>query len=144
MRSKYLIASTIAAGSLAVAGAGVGTSLAASPAAAQHTLTFKSKTVAGHSLGKYSFADADKDIAHGKFIGTDAVRGTFNPKTHTASGKVAAALRGGFLYAQFSIAKNNDIAGKVTGGTGQFAGATGTITGTQPKKNVEKVTITYK
>jgi hypothetical protein len=142
MRKKYAVMSTIAAGSLAVTGIGVGTSVAASSAGTPHILKFKAKQLTSHNLNQNTSVATEKDVAHGKVIGNDVVRFAF---THnTAKGSVAAAFTGGFIYAKFNVDQNGTIsAGKVTGGTGKFAGVTGTITGHQVKKNVEKVTITY-
>jgi hypothetical protein len=144
MRKKYAVMSTIAAGSLAVTGVGVGTSMAASSAPKTHTLTFKSKTLVEKDFPNNRFVDADKDVAGGKIIGTDVLRGKFNVKDKTAKARVAAAFSGGFIYATFNIEGQGVISGgKVTGGTGKYAGVTGTITGHSISNNVEKVTITY-
>jgi hypothetical protein len=141
MRSKYVVLSSIAAGSLAVTGIGVGTSVAASSAPTPHTITFKSKTVVSKSVGKNKSIDADKNTAHGKFLGTDVV--TFTFKHNVAKGKVAAAFKGGFIYGKFNATQTGAISGKITGGTGKYKDVTGTITGQSAGKNTEKVTITY-
>jgi hypothetical protein len=55
--------------------------------------------------------------------------------------------RGGFLYGTFTLSLNTGAAtnGKVTGGTGAFAGATGTIKAQAVRHAATKhvVTITY-
>jgi hypothetical protein len=142
MRKKYAVMSTLAAGSLAVTGVGVGTSVAASSAPTSHTLTFKSKQVSSKRL-KSAVINVDKDVKAGKYIGNDVVRFTFTKK-NSAKATVAAAFKGGLIYASFNSTQNGTIsAGKVTGGTGQFKNATGTITGHSTKSGDEKVTITY-
>lgn len=143
MRKKYAVMSTLAAGSLAVTGVGVGTSVAASSAPKTHTLTFTAKTLVEKQFANHRFVEAEKAVAGGKVIGTDVLRGKIN-KHHVAKIRVAAAFAGGFIYGTFNSDEQGNLsAGKVTGGTGKYAGITGTITGA-PGNNGEKVTITYK
>lgn len=138
--TKRVAVGLIAVGSLTVAG--VGTGLATS-SAKTHTLTFKGVQLKSTSPSKTTFVQAEKDVSKGKTIGYDVVTGKFDPQTHLVKGSVSVALRGGEIYASFTIAQDNSLSGKVTGGSGKYKGVSGTITGTQPKKNVEAVTITY-
>ncbi|MBE7195609.1 MAG: hypothetical protein INR66_24420 [Gordonia polyisoprenivorans] len=126
-RKTTLLVAGLASASFAVGGAGVAL---ASSSAASHTLKFTSVQTAQHSIGKYGFADSDKDVANGKVIGYDVVNGTYNPKTSTITVDVAASLSGGILYGHGTGSlKTGKFKGKVTGGTGIFKGAEGTITG---------------
>ncbi len=52
---------------------------------------------------------------------------------------------GGFLYGTFTLSLKTGAVtnGKVTGGTGAFAGATGTIKATTISSTKHAVTITY-
>ena len=81
----------------------------------------------------------------GTTIGFDNLYLTFtNPAS--ASGTATLDIKGGFLYATISTTNDGQtFSGKVTGGTGAFTGATGTVaakaintTGTEAV-----VTITY-
>ena len=88
----------------------------------------------------------DKDVNKaGKVIGYDVLRFSVNPKTNTTSIGVAVDLSGGFLYGVMSESDGPVTHGTVTGGTGAFKGATGTITAKALNQNGTRiaVTITY-
>jgi hypothetical protein len=108
-----------------------------------HTLRLSSISLAGHQAGRNGFVGADVDRHKGKVIGYDTVSGTFNRRTHVATLDVAAALRGGILHIHGQQTEAGDFTGKVTGGTGRFKGATGTVTGTQVSPKKTKVVVTY-
>ena len=57
------------------------------------------------------------------------IHGTFDPATNTARGRVALSTRGGILYGALKFSDTPITTGTVTGGTGKFRGATGTIYG---------------
>jgi hypothetical protein len=144
MRSKYVVLSTIAAGSLAVTGIGVGTSVAASSAAKPpKPITFKAKTVLSHEVGKSGkIIEAQKNVSHGKFIGTSSLTFVVG-NNNLAKAKVAAAFKGGFVYGRFTASGDGTLSnGKITGGTGEYKDATGTITGEGAGK-AERVTLTF-
>jgi hypothetical protein len=71
------------------------------------------------------------------------IHAAVNPKTHSAAGGVALDTSGGFLYGTLKFSNSPVIHGTVTGGTGAFKGATGTITGKSVSKTRTVVTITY-
>jgi hypothetical protein len=88
--------------------------------------------------------DTDLNRA-GKTIGFDNLYLTFTSTT-SASGHATLDIKGGLLYA--TIATTNagqTFSGKVTGGTGAFTGATGTVAAKAINKTGTKaaVTITY-
>jgi hypothetical protein len=140
-RTRQLMVGTVAAGSLAVAG--IGTAFAAS-SASTHTLTFTAIQTTSHNIGKTGFINAEKDVSHGKYLGNDIVTGTFNAAQGVAKAHVALAIKGGFIYGSFTIDQQGTLShGKVTGGTGKYAGVTGTINGTAASQTREKVTVTY-
>jgi hypothetical protein len=87
--------------------------------------------------------DNDIDKA-GKVIGYDLLSFSFDPKTKTSSVGVTVVANGGFLYGVMPTS-GAVIKGKVTGGTGTFQDATGTITATNLNKTGTKtaITITY-
>jgi hypothetical protein len=114
----------------------------ASPRATSHTLNFVAVTTNMSTPTKSGhFYEADVDAASGSTIAQDVLSCV---GTATAiKCNVALANNQGLLYGSFKInTKNGAIAGAVTGGTGGFAGATGTIKGAAVSAG-EGVTVTY-
>jgi hypothetical protein len=126
LRTRISIA---AVATVAAAGA-TGTFLL--PAANAHgmtqTLRFTSVQQATANLSPTTGASEDKDITQtGAVIGYDILRFSFNPKTNTTWIGAAIDLNGGFVYGQ--MRESEPVTrGVVTGGTGTYRGATGTIT----------------
>jgi hypothetical protein len=126
----------------------VGTTGALAPAAASarsaaHTLNFASVVHKFVRFGKTTGAQQDTDIsAADKIIGFDDAN--FAIGKTTSSADIAFVLSGGFLYGSLKVSLSTGAAaGRVTGGTGSFSGATGTITGKSAGKDKEAITITY-
>jgi hypothetical protein len=92
-----------------------------------HTLRFTAVQTAATSFSRTSFGEQDKDKRHGKVIGFDVVNGRLDTTTHTAHGWVSLSTRGGMLRGTLRFSNGPITRGRVTGGTGRFAGATGTI-----------------
>jgi hypothetical protein len=79
----------------------------------------------------------------GKTIGFDDVYVTLMG-TNTATANVALDVKGGFLYGVVTTTDGGKtFSGKVTGGTGAFKGATGTITGKVISSTKTAITIIY-
>jgi hypothetical protein len=117
----------------------------ASASSATHTLKFTAVTNKSIMFDKTSGGSQETDVnAAGKTIGFDVLYFAAVSPT-TANINVTFDTTGGFLYgtATVSIKTNKVTNGKVTGGTGAFAGATGTITAKSVSKNHEAITITY-
>ena len=110
-----------------------------------HTLTFTAVQQATANFSKTTGGSADKDVDKaGKVIGFDVLRFAFDPKTGTTSIGVALDTAGGFLYSVLHESSTPVTHGTVTGGTGTYAGATGTITAKSNKAGTRTaVTITY-
>jgi hypothetical protein len=109
------------------------------------TLKFVSVTKKSIMLTKTSGAQQDTDVnAAGKTVGFDMLYFVAASAT-TGAVNVTVDTTGGFLYGTLTLKTGVLTNGKVTGGTGAFAGATGTI----KAKNLNKagtrtaVTITY-
>jgi hypothetical protein len=140
---------SIAAIGTAIALGGTGAFLlpaAASPRVVTHTVKVISIRKDSANFSKTSSGQADLDVNHaGKTVGYDMLHFTFNPTTGHASGGVTLDTAGGFLYGVLRITNNPVIHGRVTGGTGAFRGATGTITAKALNKAGTRtaVTITY-
>jgi hypothetical protein len=144
------IRTSIAAAGAAVVLAGAGAVLLPAVASAHsttHTLKFTSVTQKAIGFGKASGANQDTDVnAAGKTVGFDMIYfAATSPTTGTIN--ITVDTNGGFLYGTGTINPNTGVFsnGKVTGGTGSFAGATGTIKAKSLNKSGTKVavTITY-
>jgi len=117
---------------------------AAGASTATHTLKFTSVQQATVRFSKTVGASQDKDVKNGTLMGYDMLRFVFNPKTNTASIGVALDTKDGFLYGVLRESGGAVTHGKVTGGTGKYAGATGTITARSNNAATRTaVTITY-
>ena len=139
---------------IALVGVGAAATIAAVTAAAvpdvaaagpQHvTQHFTAKSSSSPlNFSKTAFALTDNDVRNGKTIGRDVLI-----CTHTGTGAshchVAFAQNGGLLYARFSLAdKTGALKGVVTGGTGSFANANGTLTGQAVSRKAVKITLRY-
>ena len=144
MRLHTSIASIGTAAVLATTGAFL-LPAAASAHPVTHTLKFTSVQQATANFSKTTGGAEDKDISKaGKVIGYDVLRFSFNPKTNTASVGVAVDTKGGLLYGVLRESRGPVTHGRVTGGTGTFHGAAGTITARSNKNGTKTaVTITY-
>ena len=95
-------------------------------------------------FNKTSGGSQETDVnAAGKTIGFDVLYfAAVSPTTGNIN--VTFDMSGGFLYGTANITKSGTVTnGKVTGGTGAFAGATGTVKAKSAGKNHEAITITY-
>jgi hypothetical protein len=146
---KKIRASAAAASAAAILGAGAFVLPAlASPAAASHTLKFISVTKKSITLTKTTGAQQDTDVSStGKTVGFDML---YFSATSASSAALNITLdtKGGFLYgtAKVSFKTGAITGGKVTGGTGTFKGATGTIKARNLNQAGTRtaVTITYR
>jgi hypothetical protein len=139
------IRTSIAAAGAAVALAGAGAVLLPGVASAHsttHTLKFTAVQLKSANFSQTAGGSAEKDVnSAGKVIGFDVINIQVDPTTHKPAGAVTLSLNGGFLYGTLKLT-NNPIHGTVTGGTGTFKGATGTITANQSGTRTA-VAITY-
>ena len=126
MNKRLGLAALGSAGVLAV-GATVVPAALATPRTTAHTLHFHSLTLKQKQLSNRWFSESDKDVRNGKVIGYDVLlfHATSN---NTATARVAFTSKGGFLYGKFNATfTSTTFHGKVTGGTGIYKGATGTL-----------------
>jgi hypothetical protein len=137
--------SIVAAGAAVVLGA---TGTLALPAVASahdaaHTLKFTAVQTKQVSFSSKSFGDQGIDVKAGKTIGFDEVYLTITGK-QSGTGNVVVDISGGFLYGTLATTNaGKTFTGKVTGGTGAYKGATGTITGKAITSKKSAVTIIY-
>jgi len=117
----------------------------ASAHSASTTLKFISVQKASVKFSKTTFGQQDTDVnATGKTIGFDELYFAAT-SANTAAANVTGDFSGGLLYGTFTVNfKTGAITnGKVTGGTGAFAGATGTIKAKPISSTKTAVTIVY-
>jgi len=128
----------VGAGTFLIPAAGQSTA-----AVTTHTMKFTAVVQKQANLSKTTFAqdEVDRNKA-GRIIGFDVINGTFNPATNSASGHVALSTSGGILYGSLHFSSGPVTTGKVTGGTGKFRGATGTITGKNLNKAGTRTAVT--
>jgi hypothetical protein len=143
MKIRASVAAIGTAAALGVTGVGL-LPAAASAHAVTHTLTFTSVQQAQAKFSATSSGSEDKDVSKaGKVIGYDVLSITVDPTTGKVSAWVAVSTVGGFLYGSLKLSSNPVTHGTVTGGTGAFAGATGTILAKSVSATKTAVTITY-
>lgn len=129
----------------AVAGGVLLTTTAASAQSALHVLKFVSVGLKSVDYSQTVTAQADTDYStSGKLIGFDVLHFTVN----AASGKVridgAVNVYGGVIYGTLASTTTSPTAyGRVTGGTGAYRGASGTITATTESATETLVTIVF-
>ena len=136
--------SIVAAGAAAVLGTtGALLPAVASASSATHTLKFTAVQVKSIRFTNTTGANQETDVNAGKTVGFDMI---YFKATSATSGTVniTVDVSGGFLYGTATVTKSGAITnGKVTGGTGAFAGATGTIAAKTISSTKHAVTITY-
>ena len=116
----------------------------ASANSATHTLKFISVQKSSVGFGKTAGANQDTDVnAAGKTVGFDMIYFTATSATAGAI-NVTVNTSGGFLYGTGTINTKTGVFsnGKVTGGTGSFKGATGTITAKDLNKAGTRTAVT--
>jgi hypothetical protein len=141
--------SLTAAGAAAVLGVTGALVLPAVASAHSSTTTLKfvsvQKATTGFTKATEGIQDTDLN-AKGKTVGFDMLYVALTSAS-SATANVTVDTTGGFLYGTFNISlKTGAVSnGKVTGGTGAFVGATGTIKVKALNKAQTKhaVTITY-
>ena len=137
--------SIMAAAAVAVLGTTGGLVIPAVASAhnASHTLKFIDVTNNMVTFTRMTFGLQETDTSAGKTIGFDDVFFTITGK-NSLRGNVALDIKGGLLYGIVTTTNGGKtFSGKVTGGTGAFHGATGTITAKAITSTKTAVTIIY-
>ena len=123
--------SIIAAGAAAIVGTGafIVPAAAASARPITHTLQFTAETKGSVAFSSSTEAVQDTDVnSAGKVVGYDMIYLALVSST-TAAINITVDVNGGMLYGTATINGEGVVSdGKVTGGTGEFKGATGTFT----------------
>lgn len=146
-RSTLIPRAGLAAGMAATvvaAGIGVATAATGSAATTSHTMRFVGSQLKDVQSG-YTDVATDKNTWKGKTTGYDVTSCVIDIHTHVATCKVAIARAQGILFGRAHV--NVDTgkgSGTVTGGSGGFHGATGTMTiEPGPNQDSNKITINY-
>jgi hypothetical protein len=141
------IRTSIAAAGVAIVLGGTGAFLAPAMASAHsttHTLKFTAETNKQVTFTSSTFGTQLTDVTStGKIIGfADGYATITGPGS--ATGNVVFDIKGGLLYVTMTTTNmGKTFSGKVTGGTGAFNGATGTITVKAITSTKAAVTIVY-
>jgi hypothetical protein len=120
--------------------------LASPQSATTHTLNFTSVQLKSINFSKKHFGQSDVDVdSANKKIGFDTLNGVFDPKTNSVTIDVSFDTQGGFMYFHLHSTSSSTFAGKMTGGTGKFKHAHGSLTATNLDESGTRtaVTITY-
>jgi hypothetical protein len=114
---------------------------------ATQTLKLAAHETASHNIGKSSFIgdDTDRNPATGAIVGYDSITGHFDFATKQVDIDAALAVKGGLITAHLTGKGNTNVLdGTITGGTGKYAGITGTIhTTSKNGSKVTHITLTY-
>ena len=136
---RSLLTGVVAAAMLGLVPAGL--ALASAHSRSATTIKFVATQTAQHRSSKTTFEQVGTETKSGKLIGYYTLSCRL---TSATSGKCggAGSLSRGMIYFRFPLSTTSKtFVGKVTGGTGAFSGATGTITGKSISKKKEAVTI---
>jgi hypothetical protein len=134
-----LIVGFVVAGAAAAVTSGL--AVAADNATTTKTLTFKSVQISSHNLAHTArFINIDRDVQDGHYLGNDVFEGTLTKSGVTTT--ATFALKRGLIYvttqSNFAV-----LHGHITGGTGAYEHATGTIRAKGPQDS-PTITIKYK
>jgi hypothetical protein len=144
MIKKYAASALLLAAVPAAAGMAT-TQGSATAASSTHTLHLRLHVMEARDLGKLDFAGTERIRSRDthEFVGFDTFRGHVKP--HTVVFETAFAFKGGILLTRVhTVGKAPPTyAGHVTGGTGAYAGATGTVRGRAVGEDNTSLTIRY-
>ena len=144
MIKKYAAAALLLAAVPGVAGAAA-TQETATTATPTHTLHLKLHVTAAHNLDQRNFVGTERVRSRDthKFVGFDTFSGHIKPRTVVFD--TAFAFKGGILLTRVRTVGKAPAryAGHVIGGSGAFAGATGTVRGRAVGQDETFFTIRY-
>lgn len=129
---------------LAVTGFGASTMVNSADAAlTTHHMRFTAFSDRNVRFGQSTFGGTEIDRRDGHRVGFDVISGKFNPATRHVTIYVSVARRGGLLHAKVHDVSPSRYVGTVTGGSGRFKGASGTVTARNLPGNGTRVIVTY-
>lgn len=146
-RTRLTTLAGTAVATLAFSGLAItGTSHAAPHRAAStsHQLSFVSRTVASHRIGRNALIETDKAVRNGSVIGYTANSCTFDFAAATAHCLVTLARADGQLRTRVTVDNETGVVrGAVTGGSGAYSGATGTVAGRATSPSSVAITLRW-
>jgi hypothetical protein len=118
----------------------IGLNGTADAATSSHTLKIRVTGLGqGHETRSGFVSESKVTTLDGKFLGYEVDSGSFGPDGITD--RIAIALDGGILYLRTTVTETSEK-GKVTGGSGRFAGAQGSIVSTSHDEGAQTATYT--
>ena len=147
MKRTSLVTTTaalVAGGGLVLAVSAAGTASTAH-AARNHQLTITAHTISSVQVGKDHLIESDKAVRSGHTIGYTANSCTFDFAASKAHCLVTFGRPQGQLRMRVTVnAQTGASSGRITGGSGAYSGATGTVTGQQgAKRDSVKLTLRW-
>jgi hypothetical protein len=115
----------------------------ASSGSTTHTLKFVAVTQKQTQPSKRTFVEDDHAVRSGKVIGFGILDGRITSRTGGV-GVVAFGMKDGLVYAKVTINNTPTTTGTLTGGTGSFKGASGTISVTNLNKSGSRASVTIR
>lgn len=113
---------------------------AAPAATTNHTIKLIATQTATHNFSRSSAAEADTDRSRGKVIGYNVLALNFTKTGGLILGSFAT--QGGVLDFRLPLTNSKTLHGRITGGSGRFAGAMGTIAATELNNAGTKTAVT--
>jgi len=96
------------------------------------------------SFGENTFDETDIDRRDDvERLGFDVISGKFSAATQSWTFYLSVARRGGLLHAKVHEVSDTQYVGRVTGGSGRFKGARGTVTLQNVQGVGRRVVVTY-
>jgi hypothetical protein len=136
---RSLLIGAVAAATLGLVPAGL--ALASAHSRSATTIKFVATQTGLHHSSKTTFEQVGTDTKKGKTIGYYTLSCQLTSATAANCGG-AGSFAHGMIYFKFPLStKSPTFSGTVTGGTGAYSGAKGTITGKTISKKKEAVTI---
>jgi hypothetical protein len=128
------------AGVTAIAVAAVTGVATAAPAVTNHTIKLVATQTSIHQFSRSSASAAETDRHNGKVIGYDILSEHFTQTSGLILG--AFTTNGGVIYFRVPFTNTKTLHGKLTGGSGKFAGVQGTIAATSLNNAGTKTAVT--
>ena len=140
IRRRVVVPLALAGVAAGVAASGFG---AADAATVRHTLRLTAVQISDVMVRGVDVA-TDRDMQHGKVTGYDVTSCRIHLSTRTATCQVAVARAGGMIVGRARINLATGAGhGVITGGTGTFSGARGTISTRATGPATTRVTLVY-
>jgi hypothetical protein len=136
-----VVRTCIAAGLLA--GAVVAGDSTASAAPTTHTVHVKAIRLQLHQSG-HTFVFAEKDLIGGKVVGYDSATCHYVVHANTTYCDASFSRVRGLTHVHLKVDGSGHGTGKITGGTGAYRNATGTVKFVGLSQTRSKITLVYK